>query len=1400
MCQKIVSQIEFYGLSQLAYRELVSGVHSRLVAGLPGGFGPGLAAGFPLGVDTSTLARGFPPGLGAGLAANFGPNLGVGLGASLSVNNRNQRDLARDIAASAPAGLYGGRDSKTCSRSRGLDDRSRGLDDRLRGLDDSKRGPMDDRSRPTINDRPRGLDDRTRLMESDSVLSSDRPANGNDSSSVEHVKPSVVYDVASLILYRCQALPIRLKIALDRLFSVLTHDEVLQLLHGFGWNYEDYSRGYMLQDTQGQPLHRWNMVTAEEEALLLQQFLRFGETKNIVSHLLHNDSNSNLDRVARDVRHARDIRDAAKSQHNSPTCENMTKPNELDSMSRETKDSSENRDFSDMHDQTDQQDATPLPDPIDANSRRENADRRDSVDRRSSFDRREPMDEFGSRNENHRVPPYSSQNQNYHPQYYPMSHDPLHKAHDPMKALDPEQLKKFLERNALLNPMNRNSSNDGRCDATFMLGQHGAPGGPNMNHSANLSAASIASNILAANPNLTSSLLRGGPQLANSLSLLRLPTPLPNMNRPNQMPSSMANASPLTSPLARLQTMQPFDIRCERRSPSPWHQPEVSKRHLASPSSITSTGSMQGQPSPPVPNSSYASSQISSRNDVSVEHFSDDDDEEKSSALNLSTTSPGSTPASTSLPLPAQSSCNGPPTPKRSWNPMNMGSTFINPVTGKKRVQCNVCMKTFCDKGALKIHFSAVHLREMHKCTVDGCNMMFSSRRSRNRHSANPNPKLHTPHVRRKISPHDGRSAGTHPAISLRPPMPTQLQGLHPHAAFPPLSAFPGQFGGLGALPNLPFLPSGNPQELAKQFEMHRHGFDLQKEAWKYGQLSYPYPDDSSMMMDAKSQFDQAEKKRAKIDEENELNDGLEDEDSMSVDANSLKGEGSATSPSSNKRKRKSQNPTKFAFRLEDDDLISTDEYDDDENDDDLDDIDVKDSEEDKNEDKELDAMSDDEEFENSDVVNGIKNLNKNVDEKSDGKNSAGALGRNAEQPNSLRLLEDLSRGNFSDKTNDNTRGYKQSSSPKPDGNCSEQNSRSESPPNEELENNLHIRDGVLTNVDIPINEVDPKTCVSCLKQFQSASSLRSHYQSSHFNLVHKCTIEGCFASFPSKRSRDRHASNEALHKQAFANQENKYPEITPSMPFNPLLNNELLSRLCTDPSNFPKGLEALKSRLPSSIASKIFGSSDNNSVYQNNVCPNPSIPPQTYSSSATPFFLHNLLPHLASKTSQKKSNDRSRTPSPRTSPSRVGNSNTDNSVPPFTTSSPPSSGVARVSVSTSEQVNHGGVSSREDLPAFGSSERQLNESDMSFSYSLEEDLPSPNNEGKMPCKFCAEVFEDGDNLKTHYEKWHFREMFQCTVDGCSKVFSTRRKRNHHSINDSLHLGLKKISSEVFLS
>lgn len=166
------------------------------------------------------------------------------------------------------------------------------------------------------------------------------------------------------------------------------------------------------------------------------------------------------------------------------------------------------------------------------------------------------------------------------------------------------------------------------------------------------------------------------------------------------------------------------------------------------------------------------------------------------SALNLSR---DNIEALKSRPLQPQTNGLKPSPPaqiKRHWRsgscdlPINLGTQIINPTTGKKRVQCNVCFKTFCDKGALKIHFSAVHLREMHKCTVDGCSMMFSSRRSRNRHSANPNPKLHSPYLRRKMSPHDGRSAQARQLL-LPPPASTGDLALSTALGSLPFPPFP---------------------------------------------------------------------------------------------------------------------------------------------------------------------------------------------------------------------------------------------------------------------------------------------------------------------------------------------------------------------------------------------------------------------------------------------------------------------------------------------------------------------------------------------------------------------------------------------------------------------------------
>ena len=61
------------------------------------------------------------------------------------------------------------------------------------------------------------------------------------------------------------------------------------MLHGFGWSYEDYARGYILQDTadeEGRVLDKWTVASREEEGVILRQFLRFGETRSIAKDIL----------------------------------------------------------------------------------------------------------------------------------------------------------------------------------------------------------------------------------------------------------------------------------------------------------------------------------------------------------------------------------------------------------------------------------------------------------------------------------------------------------------------------------------------------------------------------------------------------------------------------------------------------------------------------------------------------------------------------------------------------------------------------------------------------------------------------------------------------------------------------------------------------------------------------------------------------------------------------------------------------------------------------------------------------------------------------------------------------------------------------------------------------------
>jgi hypothetical protein len=70
-----------------------------------------------------------------------------------------------------------------------------------------------------------------------------------------------------------------------------------------------------------------------------------------------------------------------------------------------------------------------------------------------------------------------------------------------------------------------------------------------------------------------------------------------------------------------------------------------------------------------------------------------------------------------------------------------------------------------------------------------------------------------------------------------------------------------------------------------------------------------------------------------------------------------------------------------------------------------------------------------------------------------------------------------------------------------------------------------------LFDADIPVDKENPRRCVDCGKEFQNHFAVKLHYQNVHLRLLHRCTVDGCNAAFPSKRSRDRHSSNLALHR-----------------------------------------------------------------------------------------------------------------------------------------------------------------------------------------------------------------------------------------------------------------------------
>ncbi|XP_008403258.1 zinc finger protein basonuclin-1 isoform X2 [Poecilia reticulata] len=383
------------------------------------------------------------------------------------------------------------------------------------------------------------------------------------SSQVEIVHSNVVFDICSLMLYGTQAIPIRLKILLDRLFSVLKQEEVIQILNALDWTLQDYIRGYVLQDVAGKVLDRWAIMTFEEEIATLQQFLRFGETKSIVELMALQDKEGQ---------------------------------------------------------------AVLVP------STRTNSD-----------------------------------------------------------------IRTFIERNTP------------RSTASLSTTKVEKISGNSMHHFENF---------------INSMAFMLPFQLLGSVPAPFLGSPPGAMQHHHQQQQQQPCGASVEQQLQRKD-----EVRDSIGRDNPFHLSHPSESSLLGSSSISYASDLDQTGERTMDTHSTTAK-------IEAEDFSTSDNYSDGSSTPC-------TPSMTSD-VPQMS----PEGKLRSLDRNGSGTGGASGGGGslkKGRVFCNACEKTFYDKGTLKIHYNAVHLKIKHKCTIEGCNMVFSSLRSRNRHSANPNPRLHMP-------------------------------------------------------------------------------------------------------------------------------------------------------------------------------------------------------------------------------------------------------------------------------------------------------------------------------------------------------------------------------------------------------------------------------------------------------------------------------------------------------------------------------------------------------------------------------------------------------------------------------------------------------------------------------
>ncbi|KFQ93943.1 Zinc finger protein basonuclin-2, partial [Nipponia nippon] len=853
---------------------------------------------------------------------------------------------------------------------------------------------------------------------------------------VEIVQSNVVFDISSLMLYGTQAVPVRLKILLDRLFSVLKQEEVLHILHGLGWTLRDYVRGYILQDAAGKVLDRWAIMSREEEIITLQQFLRFGETKSIVELMAIQEKEGQAVAV-------------------------------------------------------------------------------------------------------------------------------------PSSKTDSD-IRTFIESN------NRTRS-----------------------------------------PSLLA-------HLENS--------------NPSSIHHFITNVEPKTEPACVSPVQTPTPV-----------------------------------------------------NDLSkTEHT-------KSSF--------------------------------RIHRMRRMGSA-----SRKGRVFCNACGKTFYDKGTLKIHYNAVHLKIKHRCTIEGCNMVFSSLRSRNRHSANPNPRLHMPMLRNNrdkdlIRATSGAAtpviASTKSNLTLtspgRPPMgfttppldPVLQNPLPSQLVFPALKTVqpvppfyrnlltPGEMvSPPTSLPTSPIIPA------VSGMEQHP-----------------PPPSESSvpsvLMPTPEPNADLAPKKKprkssmpVKIEKEViDTADEFDDEDEEVNDSSTMVNDIGHDNHCHSQEEMSPGLSVKDFSKSDRSRCISRPDI------------------------RRADSMTSEDQEQERDYENESESSEPKLCEE-----SMEGDDRLHEPGEKSMMHSDRPDENHNDSSNQDVIKVKEEyTDPTYDMFYMSQyglyngGSASMAALHESFASTFNYSSPQKFSPEGEMcSSPDPKICYVCKKSFKSSYSVKLHYRNVHLKEMHVCTVAGCNAAFPSRRSRDRHSANINLHRK--------------------LLTKEL------DDMGLDTSQPSLSKDLRDEFLVKIYGAQHQMGLDIREDTSSPAGTEDSHMNGYSRGMSEDYMVLDLSTTSSIQSSSSIHS-------SRESDAGSDEGI---------------LLDDVDGASDSGESAHKADAPA--------------LAVGMATDVPgslmfnsvSVSNGGIM-CNICHKMYSNKGTLRVHYKTVHLREMHKCKVPGCNMMFSSVRSRNRHSQNPNLH-------------